>query len=231
MSDARRRRFTTTLAADMPAGPDGQPAHKAGAEVSVVHLVTMPGVGSVATMVPRPSALLRDAAQVHLERARRHRERLPNLVRRGEWVQPGYEMQFANEAILFDFFQESMAAVLLLFASVDAWVNEQLPVALEFIGPDGNKSDRSQVEGRFGIEKRMTAVLPQVTGRESPATAHAREWDDLLQLKDLRDAVAHVHRDETFMEPGANPETSVFSRLLAGDLQGCANAIDALTAD
>src|SRR5688572_14772973 len=69
-----RRRWTSTLAERMPEGPQGQPAHQVGAEVTVADLVEVPNVGQVSITVARPSALLLGSATLHARKAARLRE-------------------------------------------------------------------------------------------------------------------------------------------------------------
>jgi hypothetical protein len=228
-----RRRAVTTLAEDLPEGPEGQPAHKAGAEVVLIHLVEVDEVGNVATPVAAPSALLRDAAEAHVKRAAKSRARVPSQTKTAEWSQPGYEVTMTNTTLMLDCFQETMAAATLLRAAVDAWSVEQLPVAV-WTDQSGREWDRAAIESNMGTERRLTQVLPALTGSANVAEANPDMWAHLQRLKTLRDKVAHVHNDEIYARtssdagPAIDPADTVFSFLLRADVMSLSRAVDDL---
>ena len=212
-----RRRWTTTLAEPVPPGPAGQPGHPAGAEIAVIHRVVLPGTGAVSMTVPRPSAMLLDLAEPHVKRGVRLRAQLPRQIKQGKWIQPGFELGFSNELLLYDFLQEAMGSVLLLHTALDNYVNESLPA--DFKMSHGDQAvDRSQVEGFWGLPTRLTVVLPAISGFESIETARPELWDDLNLLKGLRDGIGHVHREHAYTGPKDDPAGSIFSKLLKTDL-------------
>jgi hypothetical protein len=47
-------------------------------------------------------------------------------------------------------------------------------------------------------------------------------------MKRIRDSVAHVHLDETYTEEGRDPADSLFSQLLALDLEGSYREVNEL---
>jgi hypothetical protein len=212
-----RRRWTTTLAEPVPPGPAGQPGHPAGAEIAVIHLVVLPETGAVSMTVPRPSAMLLELAEPHVKRGVRLRAQLPRQIKRGKWIQPGFELGFSNEPLVYDFLQEAMGSVLLLHTALDNYVNESLPA--DFTMSHGDQTvDRSQVEGFWGLPKRLTVVLPAISGLESIETARPELWDGLNRLKDLRDGIGQLHREDAYTGPEDDPAGSIFSKLLAADL-------------
>ena len=220
-----RRRWTTTLAEPVPEGPQGQPAHPAGAEVAVIHLVYLPEAGAVSMTVPRPSTLLLDVAEAHAKRATRLRKQLPRQTKAGRWIQPGHELQFSNEDLVYDYLQDAMAAVLLLHTALDNFANEQLPEVLTVDDVAGHPVDRSQIESSWGLPKRLNVVLPLITGRTSIQAAQPALWTLLMDLKDLRDSIGHIHLEESFTRLGEDPRLSIFSRLLSHDLMALFNAV------
>jgi len=213
-----KRRWTTTLAEPIPAGPQGQPAHAAGAQVAVTHLVFLPEAGAVSMTVPRPSVLLLEAAEAHAKRATRLRKQLPNQTKHGRWVQPGHELHFSNEELVYDYFQDAMAAVLLLHTALDNFANELLPENVVLNDSAGNPVDRAQIESTWGLRRRLDLVLPAVTGKASLQVAQPSAWASLMVLKDLRDDIGHIHREASFTRPDEDLNSSIFSRLLAQDL-------------
>lgn len=215
----QRRRWTSTLASPIPEGPQGQPAHEIGAVVAVTHLMKVPNVGNISSTVPKPSALLMGPAESHMRRATELQKRIPGTLKRAEWSQPGHEVSVSDEDLLFDFFEEAMAFVLLLYAVLDAWANEQLPASVVWTNPKGETFGREAIEGRLGLELRLSRVLPEAAG-QSPLTEHPKFVATFKALKRIRDSVAHVHLDETYTGYGKDPADSLFSQLLALEFEG-----------
>lgn len=214
------RRWTTRLAAPVPPGPAGQPGHDAGAAVTVSHLVSLPEVGNLSMSVPRASALLLRPALAHLQRAVRLRRQLPNQVVRGKWVQPGHEFGFSNETLVFDFFEEAMAGVVLAHTAVDNFANECLPQDFEYLDEKGIRHSRELVERTFGLEKRLSRVVSQATGRPNLQADNHRLWERVMELKSLRDDIGHAKLERTYSgpDPSSRVEETIYGRLLATDL-------------
>jgi hypothetical protein len=63
--------------------------------------------------------MLLDLAEPHVKRAVRLRQQLPQQIKRGRWIQPGFELGFSNEPLVYDFLQEAMGSVLLLHTALD----------------------------------------------------------------------------------------------------------------
>lgn len=141
------RRWETTLASDVPAGPDGQPAHPAGSKIVVITAVEIPDVGGVSFPVPRPSSLLFDAAARHVKLATRLRTQAVRQTKAGQWVQPGMERSFTNEPLVMDFFREAMAGVICVHAALDNFANELMPSDFVY-DADGQRRTRVQLEER-----------------------------------------------------------------------------------
>src|SRR5438552_2482148 len=105
-----RRRWVSTIAEDIPPGPQGQPAHKAGTKIYVVQIVDWDPYGKVSFPAPRPSALLLEVAGRHASRADRLQKSLPRQMTDRGWMQPVSDHRFTNEEAIFQFFEEAMAA-------------------------------------------------------------------------------------------------------------------------
>jgi hypothetical protein len=193
----------------------------------MVHLVAVPEVGVVGMTVPRPSAMLLNVAEGHCKRAQRLRKQLPNQVKHRRWVQPGFELDFSNEALVHDFFEEAMAAVLLLYAALDSYANEAMPT--EFAAPDaaGQLVGRTQIEGYWSLPKRLADVLPRISTKPSIESAEPEVWRRLEALKGLRDAIGHVQRDAAYTGYGQDPADGLWSQLIAADVADLLSAVEA----
>lgn len=221
-----RRRWVTTLAADVPPGPAGQPAHAAGAEVAVIMPVVLTEVGVVSLTVPRPSALLLASAHHHINRALRLRGQLAKQVKRGKWVQPGLELGFSNDELVFDFFEEAMAGVVLAHTALDNFTIECLPEDARWHHPEQNRDlNRLEIES-LGVENRLSRVLAEVLDRPNLRTQRPDTWERVMELKALRDDVGHARRRTGYTQVGEDPLAGLFSRILAADLRAITDAVD-----
>lgn len=206
-----RRYAVTTLASDMPAGPQGQPAHQAGAEVVLVESVQIEGLGGVGFPTPRPSELLLHAAAGDLKRATRLGRQCLSQAKAVRWTQPGIEHEITNDQLLFDFFGSAMAGLMLAYAAVDARLNEL------FTQPVQHKGERvpvEQVQGYWSAQRKLEHILRD----RGDAWLGEEDVAGLAELKELRDMAVHVRtehilgRYSEFTEDGG--EKLLWSRLL-----------------
>ena len=219
------RRWSTTLAVDVPAGPEGQPAHPAGSEVTVSTSVVVEGIGGCWFSVPRPSALLREAAEHHANRAVRLRTQALKQIRRVRWSQPGFGLAFSNESLLMDFFREAMAGVICAHAALDNLANELLPAGFVFADATGRARSREDLEATSGLELRLSRVAAAATGRPNLRAAEPSLWARLMALKSLRDDITHAKADQAFSLD--DPNAAIFARALLAPLDTMIADIDA----
>jgi hypothetical protein len=192
----------------------------------VVHDVYLDEVGMVSMPVPKPSAMFLDLAEAHARRALRIRPSLAGQIRPIRWGQPrSSNQQFSNVQLVFDYLQEAMAAVLLTYTALDNAANEAMPADFSMKDAGGAIVHRPQIEGHWGIAKRLTLVLPVITGKPSIETARPGTWSILQILKQLRDDLGHVHYDQSYTALGQDPRQGLFSRLFAADLRGFISAV------
>ena len=170
--------------------------------------------------------MMLEAAEVHARRAVRLRKQLPKQTERGKWTMPGHELRFSNEQLLYDCLQDSMAAVLLGHTALDNFLNESIPADFEWTDPGGQVVGRQQIEGHWGLEKKLSLILPKVAGKESVQTGEPETWDCCLAIKALRDEIGHTHYESTYTGPHDDPESSLYSKLLACDLEALVQVAD-----
>jgi hypothetical protein len=183
-------------------------------------LVEVPGLGDVSITVPRPSLLILDPATQHLRRAEQLRRAATKQISRGKWVQPGFELTFTNEPLVFDFFAEAIAGVLLAHAALDNVLNELLPEDFVFTASDGRTFDRATVERSAGVERRLTEIAAAASGRQDIRDGHPALFEQAMQLKALRDDLGHAKRDRGYAPAGS--ERTIFTDLFAADLASLA---------
>lgn len=219
----QRRRWTSTLAEALPTGPEGQPAHPVGSEIAVLTYVSVPGRGPVSFIVPRPSVLLMESAERHLSTAARLRDQTGKQVRRVKWSQPGYEWSFANESLVFDFFSQAMAGIVLAFASLDNLANELMPFDFVYTDEKGHTKTREVLEASSGVELRLSRVAAAATGKPNLRVESPDLWSRIVKLKQLRDDLAHAKAEHSLPEAGV--QTSIFARVYEAPLKQIASDI------
>jgi hypothetical protein len=218
-----RRRATTTLAQDMPPGPEGQPGHKAGAEVTLSMVVEWPGLGRLSVVAPRGSSLLLHSARERLGRAQRLSSALESQTSTEGFFRPFADRRVTNAAMFFDLLQELMASIVLMHAALDSFASEEIPEDFIYVDERGREQGRDELLAR-GIELRLSRVLATATGKENIRTAKAGTWERLEELKILRDSVAHGLGPRFILAQAA--ADNIYSRLAAADLADLLAAVE-----
>ena len=224
MTESRRarRRWVAKLAEPIPEGPNGQPAHPAGSEITLVTPVQVPGVGPVSVAVPRMSTLIHDAAERHLKKAVRLRAATMAQTRPIRSAPQSGDRVFSNEDLTHDFFGEAAAGVILAAAALDNLANELMP--WDFVFQDegsGQARTRVDLERSAGLELRLSRVASAATNRANLRTHDPALWSRLMAIKELRDDVAHAKADQAY----ALDDGSLLGRLFAADLADFGAAI------
>src|SRR3546814_12235038 len=91
---------------------------------------------------------------------------------RTRWKVDGHGLQFTNEALVFDFFEHAMAAVVLLHTALDNLLNELLPVDFKYTSEKGEEWDRERIERSLGPDRPLTEVASAANGL--PDIRHGR---------------------------------------------------------
>src|SRR3546814_11047751 len=112
---------------------------------------------------------------------------------RTRWKVDGHGLQFTNEALVFDFFEHAMAAVVLLHTALDNLLNEMLPVDFKYTSEKGEEWDRERIERSIGLERRLTEVAAAATGRPDIRTGRPVRLPFANSLKGLRDDLGHAN--------------------------------------
>lgn len=224
-SQPKKRRWTSTLATPIPPGPKGQPGHEVGAQVSVIDLVHVPGIGDVSISVPRPSSLLLVPAALHLKQAEEFCQIAKTQIERSEWVQDGHELSFTDEELVYDFFGEAMSGILLAYTALDNLLNELLPLDFEY-KTEKEIWDRQRIESTAGVERKLTQFVPAATDRGSLAEGAPELYLRVMELKRLRDDIGHAKLERGF--GGPRQGKTIFSDLFEVDLVLFVNAVSSV---
>jgi hypothetical protein len=138
------------------------------------------------------------------------------------------ELDFSNEPLVYDFLQDAFVAVLLLHTALDNYANEAMPAGFEALDDAGHLIGRKQIETTWGVPKRLTRVLPAVSGKPSIETADPDTWAAVETLKGLRDSIGHIHSDDMDTGLGGDPAEGLFSRFMAADLLSLSAAVESV---
>lgn len=209
---SHRRRWESTLAENIPTGPQGQPAHAAGSSVTVIMSIALPEVteGGVSISVPSAATMLLRQAEQQLQSAADLRGRLPSTVKRGKWIQAGHEYGL-DEDLAFDFLEQAMAGVLLAHSALDNFSIELLPENSAYTDPEsGAVHDRRWIES-LGVEYRLSRIAAAITGRPNIRTHDTALWARVAALKMLRDDAVHARWETGYSLSGND---TVWGRLL-----------------
>jgi hypothetical protein len=126
--------------------------------------------------------------------------------------------------VVLDFFEQAMASVILLHAALDSFANECLPAGFE-LQVKGENLSRDQLEAR-GIELRLSKAASEALGKPNLMTSDPSTWAAVVELKGLRDDCSHV-RSRNAYSTEADADT-IFSRLLAADIQRLESTVEAV---
>lgn len=202
------RKAVTTITSDIPAIPGLAPAHKAGAEAVLTKQVQVEGLGAVYFSAPSPHRLLFTKASRLIKRAGRLKESLKSHVKE---VRYG-GTRFSSDQEVFDFFQDAMAGVLLLHAALDSFASDKIPDDFE-METEGKRRDASYLRER-GLKAKFSWILAKVTDRSNLMTKDPELWKALIQIKELRDSIAHFDPRDSW----SIGESDIFTLLLNEDL-------------
>jgi hypothetical protein len=174
--------------------------------------IALPDVtyGRISIPVPSAASMLLRQAEHRLASAADLRIQLPSTIRQGLWVQADHEYDL-DEDLTFDFLELAMAGVLLAHSALDNFSIELLPESPTYADPDtGEVHDREWIES-LGVEYRLSRIASNVTGRPNIRTHDAALWQQLSELKDLRDAVVHARWETGYSRSG---DDTIYGRLL-----------------
>jgi hypothetical protein len=157
-----------------------------------------------------------------MKRAVRLREAAKKQVAKGKWIQPGHELRFTNEELVFDFFQEAMAGVVLALSALDNLLTELVPDGFTYTTNDGEWS-RQRIETSMGVERKLTEIAPIATGRPNIRNTNVELFNRAMTLKALRDDIGHSKLNRGYSGPESRK--TIFSDLFEEDLISLVNCV------
>jgi len=158
----RRAAMAKVLAEDEPGGTIWVNDHEAGAPVVWHNRVTLKTGETIAYPWPLPSELLLRSAELRLERATHLRVRLLETASDGGELYPEHKT-VNNYDLVFEFFQEAMTGVVLVYAALNNFANEHIPQDFSMEWKERNEGRDYFIDR--GIELRLSKVLHAATGK------------------------------------------------------------------
>jgi hypothetical protein len=212
-----RIQAASRIVADVPAAYPGGPAHKAG---SVIVQTTM----AATAQHPNLGFITPSAAALALSAGFRSAERAASL-----WGQVQYQTLVTpdgpgsgvnNIAVLFDYFEEALAAANSSFQAIEAFANATIArlltgtmAVLRRTGPQ--QMDAEDIERRVSTSEKIATILPALLN--APSIKGGHEWQLFDKLKDVRDASTHFKSGDQYPGSGKAAKGSLYDVLLNSD--------------
>ena len=209
-----RSQAVTRIAKDVPAAYPGGPSHKAGAVASQTTMAATGQHSNLGFITPSATALLLSAGFRSAERARSlwsqvQYQSVPTPDGRGSAV--------TNVVVLFDYFEEALAAANLSFQAIEAFAN--LTIARLLTGTiavqrrEGLKEMTAEdIERHVSTSEKIATILPKLLS--VPSIKGGREWQSFDQLKNVRDASTHFKSGDQYPGGGKAEKGSLYYDLL-----------------
>lgn len=210
--DDRRAAFAKVLAQDTEAGQGWAMPHKAGEPVVWRLRAMLTGDRGIEYPLPLPSELLLEASEPRLAMATKLRKR---LFRVG--IQPHPEHSDRHTVtdydLLFRFFEEAMAGILLVYGALSDFANEMIPSGFQ-MEHAGEMRSRDFLIQNTGLEMRLSRILQRATGLPNLKTENPENWNEICRLKKLREDIEHANGGVSAFAPGSDANEDIFTRLL-----------------
>ncbi|MEW9798883.1 hypothetical protein [Alteromonas sp. CYL-A6] len=193
----------TRITADVPAAYPGGPSHKAGTPLYLSSLVLNEKNKWISFNLPSSAAMA-------LNKALKAASEANILFKKIEYLEvatpegPGLAVKSHCHTMLFDYFEECMAAVTFSFQALELFCNHTISRHLkegmemkrkkkrEFMSP-------SELERQISTDEKLSVVVPKALKVSTPKGK--RPWESFKKLKQARDATIHMkYSDQQIMD-------------------------------
>jgi hypothetical protein len=212
-----RIQAASRLAHDLPAAYPGGPSHKAGAAVVLLTNSSTSGNPNLGFQTPSATALV-------LSTGFRAAEKAALLWSQIEYrsvpTPNGLGSAVKNVSVLFDYFEEALAAANSSFQAIEAFSNATIARLLKgtIAVPrrEGNQEmDAEQIERWLSTSEKIAIILPALLKIRS--TKGSREWHSFVRLKAVRDASIHFKSGDQYPGSGQATKGTLYYILLNSD--------------
>ena len=212
-----RLQAASRIVADVPAAyPDG-PSHKAGTVITQTTMAATAQHPNLGFITPSAAALALSAGFRSAELA----VSLWNKVQFQTLVTPdGPGSGVSNMVVLFDHFEEALAAANSSFQAIEAFANATIARSLVGTmtvqrrnGPQ--QLDAEQIQRQVSTSEKIATILPMLLNVGS--IKGRSEWQSFDKLKDVRDASTHFKSGDQYPNTGKLAKGSLYDVLLNTD--------------
>jgi hypothetical protein len=211
-----RLQAATRLAADVPAAYPGGPSHKAGTPVYLATSTEMAGHPNLGFRTPSATALALNSAFRSSERA----VVLWPQIEFDTTQTPqgsGTSVRLLDMPVLFDYFEECLAAASASFQAIEAFANETIGRYLKGTFTIQRRKgsevlDADEIQRTLSTDEKIATVIPALLKKTTPKGRV--EWKYYKELKGVRDASVHFKSADQYPPGGKTDKHSLYYRLL-----------------
>lgn len=195
----------TTLAKDMPTGPQGQPSHKKGSEVVASCVLDTKNLGRFGMVTPNPVFFYLDYAEQNINSATRLLSKINKSNK--EWhmyattdVTPSDKFRNLNSNQLHEYLQRAITIPIFLFTALEAFTNQLIPTDYTyqklpkvFFWKRSKIMNKVEIERWMSTDEKLTTIIAQLRNKQIKSTPL---WPKYKELKKLRDELVHLKTRE-----------------------------------
>lgn len=209
-----RLQAVTRIVTDVAAAYPGGPSHKAGSVIAQTTMAATAQHPNLAFITPAAAALALSAGF----RSAGLAISLWNKIQFQTLVTPdGLGSGVSNIVVLFDYFEEALAAVNSSFQAIEAFANATIARSLKGTmtvqrrnGPQ--TLDAEQIQRQVSTADKVATILPALLNVDS-IKGH-NEWQSFDELKNVRDASTHFKSGDQYPNAGKLAKGSLYDILL-----------------
>jgi hypothetical protein len=119
----------------------------------------------------------------------------------------------SDHDLIFEFFQEAMSGIVLVYAALNNFANEHIPNNFS-MEVKGKLEGRDYFIEKSGIELRLSRVLHIATTKPNLMTTRPDMWEQILRLKVLRDNIEHANGGIEALKTDIDVDKTVLALLI-----------------
>lgn len=212
-----RLQAASRIVADVPAAYPGGPSHKAGSKIYQTTMAATAQHPNLGFFTPSAPALALSAAfrSAGLAVSFWNQVQYQNMV---TWNGPGNGV--SNIVVLFDYFEEALAAANSSFHGIEAFANATIARSLNGTmtvqrGSGPQQLDAEQIQRQVSTSDKIATILPTLLNAAS--IKGNCEWQSFDKLKGVRDASTHFKSGDQYPKNGKVTKGSLYDVLLNTD--------------
>lgn len=210
--------FKTTLAKDMPPGPQGQPAHKAGSEVVISNEVKTEKLGNFLMITPNPVCFYLSIAEEEISKFKIFLDEVNLIDKKVAFPkQDGGLDVFRNlqKDELYKLFECAIKIPIFLYTALEAFSNQLIPEKYSYEIKRKGKKDRTlnreEIEQSISLKEKLSEILDRVYNVQLKKDIL---WQVLGDIKNLRDELIHL---KTRSQSAVKAYNHIYSKLVETD--------------